>query len=76
VNTMPEATLRAFADHGRLGEPLRPGTAAADATLAEAAGAGIDLPAITADLERAGVRSFCDSYGELLDRIDGMVAAG
>jgi transaldolase len=71
VNTMPEGTLRAFADHGELGEPLSDDATAAEATLASAAEAGIDLRAITDELERAGVRSFCDSYRELLGRIDG-----
>lgn len=68
INTMPEATLRAFADHG---DPTRPAihdTGAADLRRAEAA--GIDLDAITAQLEREGVRSFCDSYHQLLDCID------
>jgi transaldolase len=69
VNTMPEATLRAFADHGDLSHPL--GVAgAASATLRQARGAGIDLDAITAELEREGVRSFCDSYQELLSCIE------
>jgi transaldolase len=69
VNTMPEATLRAFADHGDLSHPL--GIAgASSATLRQARGAGIDLEAITAELEREGVRSFCDSYHELLACIE------
>jgi transaldolase len=69
VNTMPEATLRAFADHGDLSHPL--GIAgASSATLRQTRGAGIDLDAITAELEREGVRSFCDSYQELLACIE------
>jgi transaldolase len=74
VNTMPESTLRAFADHGRLGEPLTSDATAADATMARAAEAGIDLPAITDQLERAGVDAFRDSYEELLARIDAIVS--
>jgi transaldolase len=69
VNTMPEATLRAFADHGEAGAAISADPAGADATLQIASEAGIDLPAVTAELERAGVRSFCDSYRELLDCI-------
>ncbi len=69
INTMPQATLRAFADHGDLQHPL--GVAgAANATLRRARDAGIDLNAITAELEREGVSSFCDSYHQLLDCID------
>jgi transaldolase len=66
VNTMPEATLRAFADHGTVGRPLSPAAGSAEETLRRAAEAGVDLDAITAALEREGVRSFCDSYHELL----------
>ncbi len=42
--------------------------------MARAAEAGIDLPAITDQLERAGVETFRDSYEELLARIDAMVS--
>jgi transaldolase len=66
INTMPEATLRAFADHGRVGPGLSSDASAADETLRRAADAGIDLETITAELEREGVRSFCRSYDELL----------
>jgi transaldolase len=69
VNTMPEATLRAFADHGRATHALDLSTAAAEDVLRDAADAGIDLAALTAQLEREGVRSFCASYHELIDRI-------
>jgi transaldolase len=69
VNTMPEATLRAFADHGQATHALDDSTAAADDILREAQDAGIDLAAITAQLEREGVQSFCASYHELIDRI-------
>jgi transaldolase len=65
INTMPEATLRAFADHGNV---RRTGSdaAAAEDTLRRAEEAGVDLAAVTAQLEREGVRSFCDSYHDLL----------
>ena len=44
--------------------------AGARRTLADAAAAGIDLGSVTAELEREGVKSFCDSYHELLDCIE------
>ena len=69
VNTMPEATLRAFADHGQAARVLSANTATAEDTLRQAQDAGIDLAAITAQLEREGVQSFCASYHELIDRI-------
>ena len=70
VNTMPEATLRAFADHGDVTHALSIVTGAACNTLHRAQDAGIDLDAITAQLEREGVRSFCESYEQLLGRIE------
>jgi len=70
VNTMPEATLRAFADHGNVDGQLGADTSAADETLAGARELGVDLDAITAELEREGVRAFCDSYHQLLDCIE------
>jgi transaldolase len=73
INTMPEATLRAFADHGTVGTELSADAGAAETTLREASEAGVDLEAITRDLERDGVRAFCDSYQELLCRIDAVL---
>jgi transaldolase len=66
INTMPLATLRAFAEHGNMGRALSVDAEAAAETLLRAGGEGIDLDAITAELEREGVRSFCDSYHDLL----------
>jgi transaldolase len=73
INTMPEATLRAFADHGTLSTQLPADGRAADDTLREAGEAGVDLEAITRGLERDGVRAFCDSYEELLSRIEAVL---
>ena len=77
VNTMPEATLRAFADHGEATRAAerehRDGRRGPAPT---PSGAGVDLAAITAQLEREGVRSFCDSYHELIDRIETKTEGG
>ena len=70
INTMPEATLNAFADHGEIGRPMDADPRDAEETLRRAEAAGIDLHALTAELEREGVRSFCDSYRELLGCIE------
>ncbi len=70
INTMPEATLRAFADHGDATRAFDPSSTAAEETVRRAADAGIDLTAVTTELEREGVRSFCDSYRDLLDCIE------
>lgn len=73
INTMPEATLHAFADHGDPTRTLGEDTGAAEEILRRAANASIDLDAVTRELEREGVRSFCDSYHELLDCIEAKV---
>jgi transaldolase len=70
ISTMPEATLRAFADHGNVAGSLGPDASGAEETLRLAGTAGIDMAAVTAQLEREGVHSFCDSYHELLDCIE------
>jgi transaldolase len=70
VNTMPEATLRAFAEHGDPTRTIDPRAAEAEHILRRVADAGVDLDAITTELEREGVRAFCDSYNQLLDSID------
>jgi transaldolase len=70
VNTMPEQTLRGFADHGEVARTVDADPEGARRTLADAHAAGIDLGLVTADLEREGVRSFCDSYHQLLDCIE------
>jgi transaldolase len=66
VNTMPIQTLRAFADHGQLTGTLDERDEPRGA-LEQSAAMGIDLSAVTAELEREGVQTFCDSFAELLD---------
>ena len=75
VNTMPEATLRAFADHGEVARTVDADPAEAAVLLEAADGAGVDLDRITSELEREGVQSFCDSYNQLLECISGKLAA-
>lgn len=75
INTMPEATLRAFADHGELGRRLDDEPADADRVLTDLERTGIDLAAVTNQLERDGVDSFCASYRELSARIQASIAA-
>jgi transaldolase len=69
INTMPEKTLRAFADHGEVGSKMDDSLDHAERVLEEASRAGPDLPRITTELEVEGVLAFCDSYNELLDCI-------
>jgi transaldolase len=69
ISTMPEQTLHAFADHGKVAPAVELDPVAAERALADLKTAGIRLTSVTDELERDGVRSFCDSYRELLDCI-------
>ena len=75
VNTMPEQTLKAFADHGEVARTLDADPGEAAATLEAAKEAGIDLKAVTDELEREGVKTFSDSYAELSERIESKLSA-
>ena len=70
INTMPEKTLFAFADHGDVERALDSDVTEAERMLAQAHEAGVHLAGITGELEREGVRAFSDSYRALLDCID------
>jgi transaldolase len=69
VNTMPEETLLAFADHGRVGSLLTADPAPADALMARFAAAGVDVEAVGGDLQAKGAESFVKSWSSLLERI-------
>jgi len=69
VNTMPEETIRAFQDHGRVADTLTQGLGEAEALLDALAEAGVDYEDVTETLEREGVEKFADSFAELLDGI-------
>jgi len=66
VNTMPEATLKALADHGELGETLPAHARYCDEVLARFAQAGIDVDALATQLQDEGAKSFVKSWNELL----------
>jgi len=74
VNTMPEPTLKDFADHGSVGEPLPADGGDAEEVLAEFGAAGIDVEALAARLQEEGKQSFDDSWRELLETIEGAAA--
>jgi transaldolase len=67
---MPEQTLQAFANHGEVARTVDADPLAAEQVLTDASGAGIDLASVAVELERDGVRSFCDSYHQLLSCIE------
>lgn len=70
VNTMPEATLLAFADHGTLAEPLSSGGGQAERVLYEIGRAGVDTAALGEQLQAQGAEAFVKSWDELLQVID------
>ncbi|AEH09157.1 MULTISPECIES: transaldolase [Protofrankia] len=75
VNTMPEATLHAFADHGVVrGDTIRPYYDDAHAVLAALADLGISFPDVVEVLEREGVEKFVDSWNQLLTAIGEQLA--
>ena len=69
INTIPEKTLLAFANHGAPGEPLPLDGGDAEKVLAAFAKAGIDHDELAADLQREGAESFVKSWKDLLERI-------
>jgi len=75
VNTMPEPTLNAFADHGEVAEPLPADGEAAEAALGEFTEAGVDLDALAARLQDQGKQAFVDSWTELLKTIESQLGA-
>jgi transaldolase len=66
VNTMPEGTLKALADHGELGATLPPDGGDCETTLAQFTKAGVDLVALAAQLQDEGAKSFVKSWEELM----------
>jgi transaldolase len=75
VNTMPEGTLKALADHGAIGEMLPADGGDCEEVLARFAGAGIDVDALAAQLQDEGAKSFVGSWQELMDVIASKSAA-
>jgi len=67
VNTMPEKTLHAFADHGRLRGVMPQDGGDADNVLAEFAHDGIEEEELAAQLQREGAESFTKSWRDLMD---------
>jgi transaldolase len=76
VNTMPEKTLDAVADHAELhGDAVTGSYAAAQQVFDDLAAVGIDYDDVTATLEKEGVDKFNVSWGELLDTVTAALEA-
>ena len=75
VDTIPEATLKAFADHGQVEGAMTADGGDCDAVLAEFAKAGVDVDALAERLQEEGAASFAKSWAELLEVIAAKSAA-
>jgi len=75
VNTMPEGTLKALAEHSELGALLPADGGDCEEVLARFARAGIDIDALAAQLQEDGAKSFVKSWDELMEVIASKSAA-
>ncbi len=69
VDTVPEPTLLAFAEHGMAEAPLEPDLAHAERVIAEIAAHGVDVELLAADLQRQGAQAFSASWASLLAEV-------
>jgi transaldolase len=75
VNTMPEGTLKAFADHGHVAKPLAADGEDCEEVLAQFAKSGVDLAALAVRLQDEGAASFVKSWNDLMDCVASKSAA-
>jgi transaldolase len=69
VNTMPEKTLKAYADHGRPGTPVQKTYDEAAQIMQAVADSGVDLDDVFTVLEDEGIQKFADSWDELTESV-------
>jgi transaldolase len=70
ISTMPEETIRAFQDHGRVEPRLETDLDQAQYVFKKLYGAGVDYDDVVATLEREGIEKFVASFNALLKRVD------
>ena len=75
VNTMPEATIEAFDDHGTVARTADEGLDAAHETWQALTDAGVDLDDVAVVLEREGVAAFAKAFDDLLSSLDSKAAS-
>ena len=75
VNTMPEGTLKALADHGEVSEIMSADGGQCEAILDQFAKAGINVDKLAAQLQEEGAKSFVASWNELMGVIESKCAA-
>lgn len=76
INTLPEKTLLAFADHGKVGAPMPADGGYAEAVLQEFVREGVDDNALAARLQREGIDAFATAWHALLSRLRERCAPG
>jgi transaldolase len=70
INTMPDATLNAYYDHGHESKPMPADGGDSEQTLAEFAAAGVDVGGLATKLQSDGADAFVESWKDLLGHID------
>jgi transaldolase len=75
INTMPEGTLKALADHGKIGGVLAVDGGDAEQVLRDFAAAGVDVDALAARLQEQGAAAFTKSWNALMDVLESKSAA-
>ncbi len=76
INTMPEKTLRAFADRGSIPAAMAVDGGICEATLKRVSEAGIDIDVLAANLQGEGAESFVRSWKQLLQRVADKARSG
>ena len=74
VNTLPDATLEAFADHGTVARRIDADVGQAEAVWAALPGVGVDMDDVADQLEREGVASFITAFDELIEALEAKAA--
>jgi transaldolase len=74
VNTMPDATLEAFLDHGQVSVTVTQGFAEAQQVIKSLENAGVSMSGVTARLLADGVKAFADSFDQLMGNIEGKLS--
>jgi transaldolase len=70
INTIPDVTLKAFGDHGEVGELLAPDGGDCEKVLASFIKAGINIDALAAQLQNDGAETFVKSWNDLITSVE------
>jgi transaldolase len=70
ITTMPDATLKAFAEHGRVEQVLSRSNENAETVLDRFEEVGVDIESLAERLQQEGIEAFTTSWNELMSRIE------